>query len=119
MGGITMAVTRRTSSAMLASAVATPRLAFSQAKVNCAFYSGIGGQLTHYEVDFSAATLAKRAAVTLPGGIQYSWPHPGRRFLYVATSSGGAGIAPLPAYPSDHHHLAASPAPPPLQPPPP
>jgi 6-phosphogluconolactonase len=102
-----MAVTRRTFSAMLASAVATPRLAFSQAKVNCAFYSGIGGQLTHYEVDFGAATLAKRAAVTLPGGIQYAWPHPSRRYLYVATSSGGVGIAPVPAYPPDQHYLAA------------
>jgi 6-phosphogluconolactonase len=102
-----MAVTRRTFSAMLASAVATPRLAFSQAKVNCAFYSGIGGQLTHYEVDFGAATLAKRAAVTLPGGIQYAWPHPSRRYLYVATSSGGVGIAPVPGYPPDQHYLAA------------
>ena len=63
-----MVVTRRTFSTMLAGAFATPRLAFAQAKNNCAFYSGVGGQLTHYEVDFGAATLAKRAAVTLPGG---------------------------------------------------
>ncbi|HEY6256629.1 MAG TPA: beta-propeller fold lactonase family protein [Xanthobacteraceae bacterium] len=102
-----MAVTRRTFSATLASAVAVPRLAFSQAKDNCAFYSGVGGQLTHYEVDFGAATLAKRAAVTLPGGIQYAWPHPSRRYLYVATSSGGVGIAPIPGYPANQHYLAA------------
>ena len=76
-----MVVTRRTFSAMLAGALATPRLAFAQAKDNCAFYSGVGGQLTHYEVDFGAATLAKRAAVTLPGGIQYAWPHPSRQIL--------------------------------------
>ena len=88
-----MFVNRRTFSAMLAGAVATPRLAFAQAKDNCALYSGVGGQLTHYEVDFGAATLAKRAAVTLPGGIQYAWPHPSRRYLYVATSTGGVGIA--------------------------
>ena len=98
---------RRTFSAMLAAAVATPRLAFAQAKDNCAFYSGVGGQLTHYEVDFGAATLAKRAAVTLPGGIQYAWPHPARRYLYVATSSGGVGIATVPGYPPDQHYLAA------------
>jgi 6-phosphogluconolactonase (cycloisomerase 2 family) len=102
-----MDVTRRTFSGMLAGAFATPRLAFAQSKDNCAFYSGVGGQLTHYEVDFSAATLAKRAAVTLPGGIQYAWPHPGRRYLYVATSSGGVGIAPVPGYPPDQHYLAA------------
>jgi 6-phosphogluconolactonase len=100
-------VTRRTFTAMLASAVASPRLAFSQARDRCAFYSGVGGQLTHYEVDFGAATLAKRAAVTLPGGIQYAWPHPSRRFLYVATSSGGVGIAPVPGYPPNQHYLAA------------
>jgi 6-phosphogluconolactonase (cycloisomerase 2 family) len=102
-----MDVTRRTFSGMLAGALATPRLAFAQTKSNCAFYSGVGGQLTHYEVDFGAATLAKRAAVTLPGGIQYAWPHPGRRYLYVATSSGGIGIAPVPGYPPDQHYLAA------------
>jgi 6-phosphogluconolactonase len=102
-----MLVNRRTFSATLAGAVAMPRLAFAQAKDNCAFYSGVGGQLTHYEVDFSAATLAKRAAVTLPGGIQYAWPHPSRRYLYVATSSGGVGIAPVPGYPPNQHYLAA------------
>src|SRR5438132_8256358 len=75
-----MDVTRRAFSGMLAGALATPRLAFAQAKDNCALYSGVGGQLTHYEVDFGAATLAKRAAVTLPGGIQYAWPHPSRRY---------------------------------------
>jgi 6-phosphogluconolactonase (cycloisomerase 2 family) len=92
---------------MLAAAIATPRLAFAQGKDNCAFYSGVGGQLTHYEVDFGAAALTKQAAVTLPGGIQYAWPHPSRRFLYVATSSGGVGIAPVPGYPPDQHYLAA------------
>ena len=102
-----MVVTRRTFSVMLASAIATPRLAVAQVKDNCAFYSGVGGQLTHYEVDFGAATLTKRAAVTLPGGIQYAWPHPSRRYLYLATSTGGVGIAPVPGYPADQHYLAA------------
>jgi 6-phosphogluconolactonase len=102
-----MALTRRTFSALLASAAAAPRAALSQKLDNCAFYSGVGGQLTHYEVDFAAATLAKRDAVTLPGGIQYAWPHPSRRYLYVATSSGGVGIAPVPGYPADQHYLAA------------
>jgi len=102
-----MTVSRRTFSAMLASAVAMPRLAFAQAKTNCGFYSGVGGQFTHYEVDFGAATLTKRDTVTLPGGIQYAWPHPSRRYLYVATSSGGVGIAPVPGYPPDQHYLAA------------
>jgi 6-phosphogluconolactonase len=102
-----MIVNRRTFSTLVASAIALPRLAFAQAKTNCAFYSGVGGQLTHFEVDFDAATLAKRAAITLPGGIQYAWPHPSRRHLYVATSSGGVGIAPVPGYPPDQHYLVA------------
>jgi 6-phosphogluconolactonase len=102
-----MIVNRRTFSTLLAGAIAAPRLAFAQAKVNCAFYSGVGGQLTHFEVDFDAATLTKRAAVTLPGGIQYAWPHPSRRYLYVATSTGGIGIAPVPGYPPDQHYLVA------------
>jgi 6-phosphogluconolactonase len=102
-----MIVDRRTFSTLLAGAIAAPRFAFAQAKTNCAFYSGVGGQLTHYEVDFDAATLAKRAAVTLPGGIQYAWPHPSRRYLYVATSTGGVGIAPVPGYPPGRHYLSA------------
>jgi len=63
--------------------------------------------LTHYEVDFGAATLSKLASVTLPGGLQYAWPHPSRRYLYVATSSGGVGIAPIPGYAPDQHYLLA------------
>src|SRR5437764_12655099 len=101
-----MAVTRRTFSSTLAGALATPQLAFAQAKNNCAFYSGVGGQLTHYEVDFTAATLAKRAAVTLPVGIQYAWQHPARRSLYGATSSGGVGTDPPPAVPPSRQYLA-------------
>src|ERR1700732_2429529 len=102
-----MTINRRTFSVLLAGAVAEPRVSLAQAKDNSAFYSGVGGQLTHYEVDFSAATLTKLASVTLPGGLQYAWPHPSRRYLYVATSSGGVGIAPVPGYPPDQHRLLA------------
>jgi 6-phosphogluconolactonase len=31
--------------------------------------------------------------VTLPANIQYAWPHPSRRTLYVVSSTGGPGIA--------------------------
>jgi 6-phosphogluconolactonase len=102
-----MTVNRRTFSALLAGAVAAPRMSFAQAKDRSAFYSGVGAELTHFEVDFDAATLAKRGTVKLPGGVQYAWPHPSRKYFYVATSSGGVGIAPVPGFPPDQHYLAA------------
>src|SRR5229473_1295530 len=102
-----MIVNRRTFSTLLAGALAAPRLAFAQAKTNCAFYSGVGGQLTHFEVDFDAANLAKRESVKLPGGIQYAWPHPSRQYLYVSTSSGGVGTAPIPGFAPNEHYLMA------------
>jgi 6-phosphogluconolactonase len=103
-----MTVDRRAFSALLAGAVAAPRTAFGQSpKDKAAFYSGVGGELTHYEVDFSGAALAKRGSVKLPGGIQYAWPHPSRKYFYVAASSGGLGIAPVPGFPPDQHHLSA------------
>ena len=102
-----MMVNRRTFSAILAGTLAAPGLAFAQAKNRSAFYSGVGGQLTQFDVDFDAATLTKRASVRLPGGIQYAWPHPSRMFLYVATSSGGLGIAPVPGYAPNEHYVMA------------
>src|SRR5258708_22007209 len=102
-----MTVNRRTFSAMLAGTVAAPRMALAQAKDRSAFYSGVGGQLTQFDVDFDAAALSKRTSVKLPGGIQYAWPHPSRTHLYVATSSGGVAISPVPGYPPNEHHLTA------------
>lgn len=102
-----MTVDRRTFSTLLAGALAAPGAAFAQAKTNSAFYSGVGGQLTHFEVDFDGAALARRETTTLPGGIQYAWPHPSRRYLYVTTSSGGLGTAPVPGYPPNQHYLLA------------
>ena len=49
-------------------------------------YASVGEQLVHYEVDVANAALLRRAAVTLPANVQYAWPHPSRRYLYVASS---------------------------------
>ena len=101
-----MLLDRRTFSTLLAGAVAAPRVSFAQAaKEKSAFYSGVGPELTHYEVDFDAATLTRRGSVKIGGGIQYVWPHPSRRYLYVASSSGGLGIAPVPGFAPDQHLL--------------
>jgi len=93
---------RRTFSAMMAGAVAAPRSAFAQgAKERMAFYSGVGAELTHYDVDVDVDTLTKRGSVKMPGGIQYAWPSPSRKFLYVTSSTGGPGFS------GNEHHLAA------------
>jgi len=57
------------------------------------YYASVGPTLSLYDLDAEAATLTKRAAVTLPANIQYVWPHPSRRSLYVVSSNGGPGTA--------------------------
>ena len=54
-----------------------------------ALYASVGPELTHYDVDVDGATLTRRGTVSLPSTVQYVWPHASRKFLYVATSSGG------------------------------
>ncbi len=57
------------------------------------YYASIGPELCLYDVDADGAALERRGAITLPANIQYVWPHPSRRFLYVVSSNGGPGIA--------------------------
>jgi 6-phosphogluconolactonase len=99
---------RRTVSAMLAGSIVAPRFALAQgAGAKSTFYSGVGNELTHYEVDVSTAELARRGSIKMPGGIMYAWPHPSKKFLYVTSSTGGAGYNPGPGFPPNQHHLAA------------
>jgi 6-phosphogluconolactonase len=98
---------RRTFSGLVAGTVVVPQMSFAQAKDKSVFYSGVGPELTPYEVDFDAATLTKRASVRLPGGVQYAWPHPSRKYFYVVTSTGGVGIAPVPGFAPNEHYLSA------------
>jgi 6-phosphogluconolactonase len=57
------------------------------------FYSSTGPQLSLFEVDVADAALEKRSTVTLPANVQYAWPHPSKRYLYVVSSDGGPGVA--------------------------
>jgi len=99
---------RRTVTAMLAGAAVAPKFALAQdGATKSAFYSGVGNVLTHYAVDPAGAALEKRASVTLPGGIQYAWPHPSKKFLYVTSSTGGPGFKPGAGFAPNSHHLAA------------
>jgi 6-phosphogluconolactonase len=61
-------------------------------------YSAVGPELTQYEVNLKDAALVKRGSVTLPDSVQYAWPHPSRRYIYVAWSNGSG---------RDHHGVTA------------
>ena len=54
-----------------------------------------------FEVDVDGAQLRERGGVTLPANVQYAWPHPSRRYLYVVSSNGGPGV------PGDKHFANA------------
>lgn len=56
-----------------------------------ALYAATGSHLVRYEVDVERAALTEREAVLLPENIQYVWPHPSRRYLYLACSNGAPG----------------------------
>ena len=85
-------MTRRTFSTLLAGAACAPDAALAQAgAARLAYYSGVGTDFTHYDVDVATATLTQRATVKLPASAQYAWPHPSRKFLYISSSSGGPG----------------------------
>ena len=55
-------------------------------------YASTGPELTLYDIDVEGAALTKRGTVLLPANIQYAWPHPSRRHLYVVSSNGGPGL---------------------------
>ena len=59
------------------------------------FYQSIGPELARYDIDVDSTTLARRDAVITPGAnVQYVWPHPSKKFLYVVSSDGGPGTIP-------------------------
>ena len=60
---------------------------------NTVFYASTGPQLTLFGLDVAKAALEKRNAVVLPANVQYAWPHPSKRYLYVVSSDGGPGVA--------------------------
>lgn len=66
-----------------------------------ALYSAVDDELTHYEVDVENASLVRCATVKVPANVQYAWPHPSRRYLYVATRNRGHGLK------ADYNHVSA------------
>ena len=47
-------------------------------------YASAGAVLTQYQLDVKDATLSARSSVVLPRNVQYAWPSPDYRALYVA-----------------------------------
>jgi 6-phosphogluconolactonase len=68
------------------------------------FYACVGPALTLYHLDVDKAALARQGTVQLPANVQYAWPHPSARFLYVASSNGGPGSA---GVKGNEHYLSA------------
>ena len=64
-------------------------------------YSAVDDEVTRYEVDVEGAALTRRETVKVPSFVQYAWPHPSKRWLYVTTSNRGPGL------PADHNHVSA------------
>lgn len=58
------------------------------------FYQAVGNRITQWDVDVEAATLTPRGSTTLPSNVQYAWPSPGGKFLYVSTSDAASGNSP-------------------------
>ncbi|MBL8215578.1 MAG: beta-propeller fold lactonase family protein [Bryobacterales bacterium] len=76
-------------------ALALPLAAQTRPQV---LHAALGPELSTYKLDVNAATLEKISAVTLPENVQEAWPHPTRRYLYVAWSNNTKG---------GHHGLTA------------
>jgi 6-phosphogluconolactonase (cycloisomerase 2 family) len=77
---------RRSFTAQVAAAAAFPAVTLALPR-SLPFYASIGPSLIRYDLDMSALTLSARSSVRLPSNVQYAWPHPGRRFLYVVASN--------------------------------
>lgn len=69
-----------------------------------ALYASVGPELTQYDVDVEAATLTRRATVTLPANVHYCWPHAARPILYVASSDSASGVG---GFVGSNHHVTA------------
>jgi 6-phosphogluconolactonase len=86
-------VDRRTFTALLAGTIVAPRTSFGQSSMTAknVFYASAGPELTLYSVDVDGPALVKRDTISTAANIQYAWPHPSKKYLYVVSSDGGPG----------------------------
>jgi 6-phosphogluconolactonase len=89
-------INRRTFAALLAGGIAASGKSWGQTvKGKTVFYASVGPDLALYDIDVEEASLSKRNVVSLPADVQYAWPHPSKRFFYVASSNGQPGGGPV------------------------
>jgi 6-phosphogluconolactonase (cycloisomerase 2 family) len=73
------------------------------------FYQSIGPELWRYDIDVEGAELIRHGSVTIAGAnVQYAWPHPSKRFLYVVSSNGGPGTIPGTKHVATAFHIDAA-----------
>ena len=95
---------RRSFTAMASGAAVFP--AAARAQTTLPFYASAGPELTLYDLDVGAASLVRRATITLPANLQYAWPHPSRKYLYVIASNGQPPTGPSGVAGGDTNHYA-------------
>ncbi len=98
---------RRDFTGLLAAAAAYPGDASAQASALLPFYDSTGPELAVYGLDVAKGSLTPRGVTKLPSNVQYCWPHPSRRFFYIASSNGSPGGAGGVADPGNGHLLSA------------
>ncbi|HWY62586.1 MAG TPA: beta-propeller fold lactonase family protein [Rhizomicrobium sp.] len=99
---------RRDFAGLLAATAAFPEGARAQDSALVPFYDSTGPDLTLHGLDVGRGSLTPRGTIKLPSNVQYCWPHPARKILYVASSNGlpgapGAGAG----APGNNHFLSA------------
>ena len=78
----------------------------ARAQSTLPFYASLGPNLIHYDLDVAAGSLRQKAGVTLPANLQYAWPHPAGRLLYVVASNGQPPSGPAGVAGADKRHYA-------------
>lgn len=87
-----MTIQRRDFSKGLAAAALTGRPAFAAApRRTNTLYAATGSVMAWRSLDTMTGASGEVGAITLPSPIQYAWPGPDGRFLYVATSDAPGG----------------------------
>ena len=69
-------------------------------------YASVGPKLMVYSLNVDTASLTRSSEITLPANIQYAWPHPSKKFLYVAASNTQPGSGPMGPTGADKNHYA-------------